>query len=168
MIRVGPRTRPGQRHRLLREGSGNPVCGVPRCLMLPDPDHGPSGCAELSLVETITFDVSSDLRAPISGIGSWTRSVLRTSVPEAAIDEDSNLLATEDDVGPAVQALQWSSIDSIPEATPMQLRPEGKLRASVALPIALHDRSGGGRRGRGRFGNDGASSRGARSIGAAF
>lgn len=153
---------------LPREGPDNPVCGIHGFLVLPDPDYGPSRCAELGLVEAITLDVSSDLRAPISGIGFWARSVLRTSVPEAAIDEDGNLLATEDDVGPAAQALQWSGVDSIPEATSMQLRPEGKLRPSVALPIALHDRSGGGRRGRGRFGNDGAPALGARSIGAAF
>lgn len=156
------------RRGLSREDPDDPVRGIHGHLVLPNPDYGPSGCAECGLVKAVTLDVSSNLRAPIGGVGSGAGPVLWAVVPEAAIDEDGNLLATEDDVGPAAQALQWSGVDSIAEATPMQLRPEGKLRASVALAIALHDRPGGGRRGRGRFGNDGAPSLGARSIGAAF
>lgn len=153
---------------LPRESPDDPVCGIHGTLVLPDPDHGPSGCAELGFVEAITLDVSGDLRAPVGGIGSGAGSVFWAVVPEAAINEDGDPLAAKDDVGPTAQACHRPYVDSIPETTPMQLRSKGKLRSGVALAIALHYRPGRGRGGRGRFGNDGASSLGARSIGAAF
>lgn len=155
-------------HELPRENLDDLVRRVRGYLMLPDPDHSPSGGAELSVIESITLHVSGDLRAPIGSVGFGTRAVLRASVPEAAIDEDGHLLATKDDIGSATQALQWLRVYSISKATSMKLRPEGKLRAGVSLPIALHCRSDAGRRGRGRLGNDSDSSLGAHSIGGSF
>lgn len=161
-------TPPRHRYESFREDSDNPVRSVYWHLVLPDSDHGPSGGAELSLIEAIALDVSGDLRAPIGGVGSGACSVFRTPVPEAAIDEDGHFLATKDDVRSAAQVFDWPHIDSISKAAPMKLRPEGKLRAGVAFPIAPHGCSYGGRRGRGCFGNDGGQSPGARSIGAGF
>jgi len=87
--------------------------------MLPDPDYGPSGCAEFGVIEAITLDISSDLRPPVGGIGSGAGPVLRAVVPEAAINEDGHLLATEGDVGPTAQACYGSYVDSISETTSM-------------------------------------------------
>lgn len=150
------------------ESLGDPLRGLRRNLMLPDPDHSPFRSAQLSIADAITLHVSGDLRAPIGSVGSGTRAVLRASMPEAAIDEDRHLLAPKDDVRSATQALQWLRVDAIAKAAPMKLRPKGKLRSGVPLAVALHRGPDGARRGRGCFGNDSEFGSGAHSIGGSF
>ena len=38
------------------------------------------------------------VRPPVVGMRCWNRSVFRTAVPEAAVDEDGESLTSEDDV----------------------------------------------------------------------
>ena len=154
--------------RLLCENSRDPACGICRWLVLPHPNHGPSRVVQLGIVEPVTLYVSSDLRAPVGGVGSRARSVLWTPVPEAAVHEHGNLLAAKDDVRPTSQSLHWRCVNAIAEAPPMKLRAQGKLRTSVALAVALHRCSDGGRGGRRGFWDDSRRPVAARSIGGSF
>ena len=157
-----------RRQGLPQESQDDRVRRVYGAFMLPDPDHSPSSSVQLRIVEPITLDVSGDLGIPVGSVGFGIRSVFRASVPKAAIDENGHFLAPKDDVCSTTQIFQRLRVDAIAKAAAMKLRSEGKLRAGVALPIAPHGRSYGGRRGRGCFGNDGGWSLGAHSIGAAF
>lgn len=155
-------------HGLSGEGFHDPARSLHRCFVLPDPDDGPSGGAERSIIEPITLFVSRDLGAPIRSIGSGSRPVLWTPVPEAAIDKDGNPLATKHEVSPATQTLDWPRVHAVSKATAMKLRAEGELRTSVALAVALHRCSDGGRGGRRGFWNDSRGPVAARSIGGSF
>ena len=66
--------------------------------MFPDPQHSPS----LGLCHGVGFAVAlgilCELRPPVVGMRCWNCSVLRTAVPEAAVDEDGESLTSEDDV----------------------------------------------------------------------
>lgn len=75
--------------------------------------------------------------------------MLRTTVPEAAIDEDSNTLTRESDINTDGAPTRRSDRIVAPEAepNPMERRTEGDLRPGVPLPVSLHHRghgSGGG------------------------
>lgn len=136
--------------------------------MLPHPDHDPPRVVQLGIVDPVTLYVSSDLCAPVGGVGSRARSVLWTAMPEAAVHEYGNLLAAKDDVRATSQPLHRRGVNAIAEPPPMKLRAQGKLRPSVALAVALHSGSygwGGGRRG---FWNDSHGQVAARSIGGTF
>ncbi len=66
--------------------------------MLPDPDHGPSGCGQARVGVTVANPVRLDLLAPPSGVRLRPSAVLRTAVPVAAVAEDRDLATGEDDV----------------------------------------------------------------------
>lgn len=156
------------RHGLSGEGFGDPVRGLRRCLVLPDSDYGPSSGAERSIIEPITLFVSGDLGAPIRSIGFGSRSVLWTPVPEAAIDKDGQSLAEKDDVRPATQMLDRLRVHAVSKAAPMKLRAQGELRTGIALAVALHRGSDGGRGGRRGSWNNSRGPLVARSIGGTF
>lgn len=156
------------RHGLPGEDFGDPVRSLGSCLVLPDPDYGPSSGAERSIIEPITLFVSGDLGAPIRSIGLGSRPVVWAPVPEAAIDKDDHSLAAKDDVCPATEVLDRLRVHAVSKAAPMKLRAQGELRAGVALAVALHGRSDGGRGGRRGSWNDGHEPLAAGSIGGTF
>jgi hypothetical protein len=151
----------------VQKPSNSPRC-IHRRLVLPDPYDLPSGSFQLGVVQSVPLDVSTDLGAPIVGIGPRARSVVRASVPEAAINKDGQLLTTEDDVRSAAQGCDRPRVDPISESATMKLGADSQLGTSVALAISPHSRAHCGRRRFGCFRNGDNGSLGSHSIGGRF
>ena len=64
--------------------------------------------------------------------------MLRTSVPEAAIDEHRDAVAGEDEVRSAVQLRQGPEVDAITESRRVHAASHSDLRLRVSTAIALH------------------------------
>src|SRR4051812_45881562 len=100
--------------------------------MLPEAQDRPASRLESCVGFAITFDVAVEFRLPELAICARLRSVLRASMPEAAVNEHGYPLAREDNV-----RADWAQvgIDSIvlPETRPgaMQLRSQAQLRFGV-------------------------------------
>jgi hypothetical protein len=62
----------------------------------------------------------------------------RTAVPETAIDEDSDLLRDEHQVGSSPAAREHSPIDAIAETSRVQGSTERDLRSGIALTRSQH------------------------------
>jgi hypothetical protein len=67
--------------------------------MFPEAQDNPPGCFESRAGVQISGNVASDLRPPVVGMGLRCHEVLRTTVPEAAVDEDGDTLPREGNVG---------------------------------------------------------------------
>lgn len=73
-----------------------------RLLVLPDAQHEPTLCLEVFGRVGVPRAVGGKLSRPPLGVGHWLSPMLGTPVPEAAVDEDRDLVAGEGDVdGPA-------------------------------------------------------------------
>jgi hypothetical protein len=104
------------------------VGGADRVLMLPDSDHALAHSAELPPVPPIPALVVPDLRLPPLPVVVGLSTVLRTTVPEAAIDEDGHLGARKADVWAAGEVLL---VEPISQATAVKLTPHCHLRLRV-------------------------------------
>ena len=73
------------------------------CFALPDYQDTPAFVLKAGAGGMITFDVTSQLRQPVVGIGGWLFATERTVMlmPEAAVHEDDLAQAWEDKVGGA-------------------------------------------------------------------
>ena len=80
--------------------------------------------------------------------------MIRTTVPEASVDEHGDPLAEEHHVwlGPPPAAEPDCEALAEPASAPMKDRPDGDLRARVAPLVRHHHRGRGRRRGRGPIG----------------
>jgi hypothetical protein len=63
--------------------------------------------------------------------------VLRTAVPETAVDHDCNALPREGDIGAPAEAGEWV-IDAESKPTPMEPGPDSDLWSRIPLALALH------------------------------
>ena len=68
-------------------------------LMLPHPDDAPFGNPERSGNPLVALAIPPDLGFPVGAVARWHPAVRRTPVPEAAVDEDGDAAAGEDDIG---------------------------------------------------------------------
>jgi hypothetical protein len=59
-------------------------------------------------------------------------------MPEAAIDEDSDLCGAENDIGSATQTAEWRHVDSVPEAGGVEKPPDRELRTGITGALTLH------------------------------
>ena len=108
--------------------------------MLPDPNTAPALYSEELIRSAITVTIGTQLGLPISRRGFGGDIVIGTSVPKAAIDEDSNACARKHDVWPdPVTADLDAVIDSISESTGMQSSAQAHLRSGVSAAIPSHD-----------------------------
>lgn len=64
--------------------------------------------------------------------------MLRTTVPEAAIDEHRDARCGENDVGFTALTQERSNINPISHAQGVQHRPDTKLRSCVLSPVRTH------------------------------
>jgi len=64
--------------------------------------------------------------------------MLRTPVPEAAVDEDRYSCAGEHYIGRTAKRRLWSVIDSVPKPGRVQRVPNGKFWFGVAAAIGPH------------------------------
>jgi hypothetical protein len=70
-------------------------------VVLPEPDHCPSVIPKDAIDLGIAFHVSADLGLPEESIGLWCHAVLRTRMPEATVNENSDSGGDEREVGPS-------------------------------------------------------------------
>jgi len=112
--------------------------------VLPDPDHLPTVLAENAVGLSVALPVASELLLPPLCIGLRPGAVLRTGVPEAAVDVDGNASGAEDDVGTRADAGHRRAIDSETQAAAVELRADRQLGQSVAPPDLRHLRALGG------------------------
>jgi len=88
--------------------------------MLPDADDFPARLAETFVGVLVPGDVPRELLCPPSTVPLWHRPVEGTHVPEAPVDEDGDLNASEDHVrAPARQSRQWV-VHAEAQAPPME------------------------------------------------
>lgn len=66
----------------------------------PKPEYGPTVCLGGAGRASVPFLIAFELRHPVAGVGTPERlpAVSRASVPEAAVNENGNLLARECEV----------------------------------------------------------------------
>jgi len=103
--------------------------------------------------------VASEFGCPPGGIGGGRRLVLRAAVPEAAVDEHSDLGASEQDVRPTAGHVGQCLVDAIPEPQPMEFPTEEQLGRGVTRGLSGHPRGGSGQHVRGRHDRRGAGAR---------
>lgn len=108
--------------------------------MLPEAQHPPTLRFEHSRRVAVAFSVRGELGSPPVTVASRARSVLRTPVPEATVDEHCQPLARKRDIdGPS--ALAWDGEgDPVPEAARMKLTTERNFRSGVASTSSRHPR----------------------------
>ena len=85
--------------------------------MLPDADHPPSKLAQLAACAPISLSVRLDLVDPELPVCAGMDAVLRTAVPETAIDEDRDLMTGKNDIWRTRQII---SVD--PKAQPTEMK----------------------------------------------
>lgn len=109
-----------------------------RLLVLPDPTHTPSGLSQMFRRLPVPGLVLEDLGSPPVSVRSWPRTVLRTTVPEAAIDENRDLHCGERNVyGPPRHARHLRA-DAIAQTSPVQQSPQFQFWVGVLARLALH------------------------------
>jgi len=112
--------------------------------MLPDPDHLPTGRLQLGVHSPIALDVPVQLPLPKIAISTWIGTVLRTTMPEATIDESGNHRPRKCDIDSHSQILQIHPVVlSESESALVQSRAKSKLRRRVAASVGLHRTAGG-------------------------
>lgn len=65
--------------------------------------------------------------------------MLWTPVPEASVNEHSDLGWTKDDVRTTSNAMKWPIIHSVTETGPVKEPPNGELWSRIPRPVRLHD-----------------------------
>jgi hypothetical protein len=107
-------------------------------LVLPNPNHSPSGLAEQLVGVGVPLPVVSDLVGPERRIGLRDRVMFWTAVPETAVDEHGDLRAREYKVRPPVQRRDRTDVDAISQARSMCGPPDSELGLRVAPAVRLH------------------------------
>jgi hypothetical protein len=121
-----------------------------RVLVLPDPDHLPTCCGQQRVYTLVSLSVAIELRTPIPAICLRRLPMLRTAVPEAAIDKHRDLPGWEHDVCAVSNASDWTPVLEEPQAEPVERRPQCHLRSGVRAAVTLHHRANTRRARRGR------------------
>lgn len=132
--------------RAISHCGGDPLRRVGDGFVLPDPDHFPPGLHEKSIGLLVPASISSDLVRPELRVCDRHGVVLRASVPEAAIDEDSHLRPGEDQVGGSANPGKWAAIHSVSQAHRVYRSTDGEFRFRVPRRVRPHARTDAGRR----------------------
>lgn len=108
--------------------------------VFPCPDHLPPGRIERYDSRFIAFDVPAELRDPVVLVALGRDVMVRAAVPEAAIDEDHDTSASEDDVrlDPNSVAADEQVLSEAQPST-VKLRPERLLRSGACATVATSD-----------------------------
>ncbi len=122
-------------------GSLDDVRALDHCLVLPEPDDIPT-CGPKGRVDgAVTLNVASELRLPVVEVDLRLPSVLRASVPEAAIDEHCDSLSLEGDVGANPSAPGFDrEVHPEPEPPSVQFAAERELGLGIPARAAPHRR----------------------------
>lgn len=132
----------------LGERVTHPSGRVAWVLVFPHPNRVPPHVRESRVGVRIALNVPRELRLPVRAVRARYLRVLRTAVPEAAVEEDGNALTREGDINTDEATTRHSDRIVAAEAEPsaMKRRTEDDLRPGVPLPVPLHH-SGSGRGG---------------------
>jgi len=114
--------------------------GASKVLVFPDAHHLPSGVSESLIRQAVSLDVPPKLPAPVPLVAGGLAAMLRTDMPEAAVNEDRHLAPGEDDVGPHSDPCREVKpvVFAIPVAEPVQLAAELDLRFRPGPTIGPH------------------------------
>ena len=108
-------------------------------LVRPEAQRPPPRFAEQLNLTQIALPVTSDLRLPVVAIVLRHGAVLRTTMPEAAVDEDHDPLSREGDIDPyRPLACADGIVDTEAYASRMEESSHRDLRPSIATPIRAH------------------------------
>ncbi len=107
--------------------------------VLPDAHRRPSSPPELLVCVPVPLHVPLDLLRPVPGVGAVsTNAMLRTTVPEAAVDEHCHLYSREDDVRLPTEARQWAPVHEVAEPPSVELSAQRQLWSGVLPGQAAH------------------------------
>ena len=113
--------------------------GLAMVLVLPGSEHVPSRGGERMIDGSVSVDVSLKLGLPVAGVHARGVAVDRAGVPEASVDEDSELLSCEHDVWPDRSVGELDRIVlAEAEALGVQQRPDRDLGLGVVLTVGTH------------------------------
>lgn len=107
-----------------------------RIIVLPHVQGLPPESSEERVVAVVSRPVARDLGGPEVRICPRGDTMRRTSVPEAAVNEDRHAEAHQHDVRPTRQI---SPVDTEPDASPVQGAAQDQLRTCVAPGHPLHE-----------------------------
>jgi hypothetical protein len=106
-------------------------------LVFPEPQHSPPAAPQQYVRVAVPLNVGFDLVAPPTGIGFRPRGVVRTTVPEAAVDEHRNLDANEGHVRATTGS--WKlPVNSVPQTFGVNRGPHRELTWCVSPRRDLH------------------------------
>jgi hypothetical protein len=117
----------------------NSPSGLLSWLMFPDADHLPSCFRKIDVISAVALDVALQLSPPELGVPGGQRPVVRTAMPEAAVDEDSDPQAGEDDVG-ADAGSRNAMVDPVAETPTVERATQSELGPRVSAAVGAHRR----------------------------
>jgi hypothetical protein len=106
--------------------------------VFPDTYHLPTGSDEGLVGPPVARHVAVELPAPPVGIGRGLRRMVRTRVPEAAVDVDGNVSRTKNDVRGAADRRHRSTSNPKAEPSSVQFTTERDFWPGVARRLARH------------------------------
>lgn len=108
--------------------------------MFPQADHAPSVGLQSCVSSSISLHRTTQLRRPIPFVSHGLSSVIRTAMPEAAIDEDGHPTRCEHNIWPDPDATTeiQPEILAISVAQTIQLLTQRNLRLGVRTPVSFH------------------------------
>lgn len=134
-------------HGIRRPGSHDPT-DVTGCLrhglVLPDADDRPSERLQMDVGLTVPLHVARELGRPPGGVVGGCCLVFGAPVPEAAIDEDSDLRTGEQDVSAASRHARQRVVDAVPKPESVEFAAEEQLGFGVPRRLLGHPRGSGG------------------------
>lgn len=135
---VGP---PAPMSTPLADYGNDPLSGFGWILVLPESQHRPSVPFERRRRRSISMAVCFYFVGPIAAIRRWLRPMDRTSMPEAAVHEDSHSALRKQDIGPDRPTAGDPDWEVHAKAKPCAVQggPQCELGAAVAAPVGSHD-----------------------------
>ncbi len=109
-----------------------------RILVFPDTDAGPAGSGETAVGVPIPRSGGLDLLRPEPGIGRSDGVVVRTAVPEAAIQEHRHPRLGEHQVSRALDLSERSHRYPVTQAKGMGGGAQRQLRLGIPALVRLH------------------------------
>jgi hypothetical protein len=113
-----------------------------RCAgVLPDADDGPAMVLERSVYGGVPLRIPTEFRAAIASVDSRLASVVRASMPEAAIQKHRHPVSGKGDVGLYFQlASSDKQVLTKPQAFSMKTRAKQLFGPRIGPTAALHHR----------------------------
>lgn len=124
---------------MLGDDGPNLRCNRGRVVVLPHSYDRPAGRGEAEIHFSISGHVSLKLGLPVIAVRLRGGSVLRATVPEATVDEDSDLLSREDNIRlhESVREPDWVMLAKA-QPEPVKSRPDRDLGLGVSSPVRSH------------------------------